>query len=135
MSIDVEIYQQASKVIEDENYKHVNVERMGDDLIITVHQMFAADRSLESTELLRMAGFQDVEHADTIPRARMIWQHNQKAAWQVTAMCMAPEHISLAIEWPIQARQDPREFREGLRALNRVFNTFRAKMEKTCDPR
>jgi hypothetical protein len=129
MSIDVEIYQQARKVIEEENYRHVNVERLGDDLIISVHQMFSADQSLDPVELIRLAGFSEVDKSGLIPRGRVVWEHSPTDRWQVTAMYMHPANISLAIEWPTKTRQNPRELRLGLQALNRVFNAFKIKME------
>lgn len=131
MSIDVEIYQQASKVIEDESYKRVSVERVGDQLVLTVYQMFDADSSLDPIELLRLAGFSEVDRAGVIPRARTVWRHSPDDHWQVTAMYMQPRAISLEMEWPIK-KKDPKELRDGLRALNRVFNAFRTKMEAPC---
>lgn len=128
MSIDVEIYQQAAKVIEDENYKHVNVERLGSELYVSVHQTFTPDESHDPVELLRLAGFSEVDRSGAIPRARTIWEHAAGDCWQLTAMYMRPANISLAIELPVRT-QNPRELRDRLRAANRVFNTFKAKLE------
>lgn len=131
MSIDVELYKQAREVIEEVSYKHVNIDRAGEDLIVSVHQTFGADRTMSAQKLLGMAGFERVQLGDNTARGRKIWEHSPSMHWQVTATHTMPYRLSLVVEWKIAERQDPQAFRGGLRAMNRVFNTFREKMEES----
>jgi len=132
MSRDVEIYKNVRDLIEDEDYKHVNIERMDDDFIISVHQVFQADRTVEPLELMRIAGFTEIHKTNSIARARVMWQNTSGEPWHITAHYLQPSSISLAVEWPMKNEPDARKLRTGVRAMNRVFNTFKIKMMETA---
>jgi hypothetical protein len=129
MSRDVEIYKNVRELIEDEDYKHVDVARDGEDLVISVHQVFQADRTIDAMELMRVAGFTEIHKTNSIARAKAMWQNSSGEPWHITAQYFQPSSISLSVEWPLKFDPDARELRTGVRAMNRVFNTFKMKME------